>query len=368
MLIAGVPNPTLSKRLLHIAYSGAGGVGEVAVELARRADRRRFEPAVCFFGIEPVWGGFLDRLESARIPWWYVPLRGRPRSLWRLFRRTEAWRPDCIVAHGPFQAAVFPLMRLTGTRAKAVAVLHGLPSLFARARGLLSLFPGLAAADRVVCVGPHLQNLLRERLGCDSVFIRHGIDIGEVPLPPGTGHEVLMLARLCPQKDHATLFAAAALLLGRRCAFRLRLGGDGTLRCALEKQARDLRLDRHIEFLGQLQGAEKQRHLARAAVFVYSTHEEGGSPPLAVLEAMAAARPIVATRVGGIAEALHHEKTALLVPPRDPVALAEAIESLLARPADAAALGLAARRVVEQNHSAEKWVRAYEDVFQSVFS
>ncbi len=351
-------------RILHIAYSGQGGVGESAVQLALHTDRSRFESAVCFIGTEPLWPDFSKRLRAAGRECFYLPLDDWPRSLWRLLKCCLRWRPDCVVAHGPFQGAVLPLLRIARPASKGVLVFQGPPSLARSFSGILRLLPGVAAASRVVCVGPHLACLIRRGFGRQPVVIPHGIEIGGAPSEPAAS-DVLTISRLAPPKDQETLVRAAAVLFRRR-TFRLRLAGDGPLRRPLEALAGELGLDACVEFLGPVGAEERRRLLSRAAVFVCATEEEGC--PLAVLEAMAAARPIVASRAPGITGVLEDGQTAILVPPRSPAALAGAIEALLDSPAQALQLGRAARHVAIKRYSLDAWVRAYEELFDSLLN
>src|SRR5689334_18971797 len=109
-------------RILHIAYSGPGGTGELAVQLACRLDRERFQSAVCFFGVEPVAAGFQERLDAAGIEWANVPLTNSVSGLWRLAAKCVEMRPDVVVAHGAVNACVLPLLRIARPAIKRVAV------------------------------------------------------------------------------------------------------------------------------------------------------------------------------------------------------------------------------------------------------
>lgn len=151
-----------------------------------------------------------------------------------------------------------------------------------------------------------------------------------------TQHPVLLsVANLKPWKGHRHLLDAVALLRARGRPCTVLLAGEGEERQALERQAAQLGAD--IRFLGATLGTGGL--LARADVVVLPSLSEGMSN--AVMEAMAAGRPIVATDVGGTPELLRGR--GLLVPPGDPLALAAAIEHLLADPGHAAALGECAR-------------------------
>jgi len=96
-------------------------------------------------------------------------------------------------------------------------------------------------------------------------------------------------------------------------------------------------------------------------VFVLSSHDEGMSN--AILEAMALEKPVVATDVGGTGEVVLHGQTGLLVPAKDPPALAAAIADILDQPERARAMGVLGRRVVEERFSAQSMVRQMEQLY-----
>ena len=146
---------------------------------------------------------------------------------------------------------------------------------------------------------------------------------------------VLCIANLKAYKGHRYLLEAVARLRSRGRPCTLVLAGAGEQRCALEQQSARLGID--VRFLGA--HAEVGPLLARADIFVLASLHEGMSN--AVMEAMAAGRPIVATDVGGTPELL--DGRGVLVPPRDPGALAAAIERLLIDPAYASLVGTRAR-------------------------
>ncbi|GAA3429658.1 hypothetical protein GCM10018953_68420 [Streptosporangium nondiastaticum] len=152
---------------------------------------------------------------------------------------------------------------------------------------------------------------------------------------------IVCVARLSENKGHRFLIDAAALLSrsGRPCTFVL--VGDGAERRSLEEQASALGVD--VRFLGFR--VDTGGLLARADVVVLPSVSEGLSN--AVMEAMAAGRPIVATAVGGTPELL--EGRGVLVPPADPAALAEGVVRLLDDPGLALSLGNAARAWVRKN-------------------
>jgi glycosyltransferase involved in cell wall biosynthesis len=135
--------------------------------------------------------------------------------------------------------------------------------------------------------------------------------------------------------------------------------GDGPLRADLERQATTLGVRDDVAFTGSV--ADVRGPLAAMDVFVLPSRAEGLSN--ALLEAMATARPVIATAVGGTGEALEGGATGLLVPPGDARALATAAVGLLKDPARAARLGAAAQRLVTERFSARAMTERFERLY-----
>jgi glycosyltransferase involved in cell wall biosynthesis len=150
-----------------------------------------------------------------------------------------------------------------------------------------------------------------------------------------------IVARLREEKDHLLLLAAMALVRRRCPAAHLLVVGDGPEHAALEARADALGIRDAVTFVGHLPNRPNPHRLFDVSVLC-SRHE---GFPNTVIEAMAAARPVVATAVGGIPDAVRHGETGLLVRPGDADGLAAAIGALLEDPARAAALGEAGRHV-----------------------
>jgi len=147
------------------------------------------------------------------------------------------------------------------------------------------------------------------------------------------------IGRLNTQKGHAFLLEAAPAVLAAHPAVRFLVVGDGDLMASLQAQAHGLGLGDRVRFAGHR--ADVPDLLGAIDVLAIPSLYEG--TPLALFEAMAAGKAIVATAVDGCAEILEDGSTARLVPPRDPKALATALVSLLADPAERGRLSAAAR-------------------------
>ena len=184
--------------------------------------------------------------------------------------------------------------------------------------------------------------------------VRCGIDVGAFAPPPeraaapADGGEVLCVAALFRGKGHVVLLDAFAQLVRARPAARLTLVGDGGERATLEAHAAALGLAANVDFLGALGHDRVREFYARADVFCLPSFHEG--VPTVLMEAMACELPVVATYVNGTPELVDHEVSGLLVAPARADLLAGALESVLADPDRARAMGRAGRARVERDY------------------
>ncbi len=221
----------------------------------------------------------------------------------------------------------------------------------------------------IICVAEHVRReALRMHIGRPEQFyvVHNGVDpalwaTDRRPPEPETGEActVLMVGRLKPPKDPATLIEAWRRVGGPH---RLLFVGDGPLRSPAEALARRNGLSDRIAFLGAR--TDVPVTLRQADIFALSSAQEG--LPLAVIEAMMSGVPVVASDVGGIAEAVVDGLTGFVVPPRDPAALAGALQRLLADPALRARMGAAAHARALQRFTAERMVTQTAAVYEHV--
>ena len=168
----------------------------------------------------------------------------------------------------------------------------------------------------------------------------------------------LVPARLDSGKGHEYLLDAAERLPGVRFA----CVGDGPFRARLTRRAEERGVADRVEFLGFRRDVPV---LLRAAdIVVLPSLYEG--LPLSLIEAMVAARPVVATAVGGTPELVVHDETGLLIPPRDPVALADAVERVASDPDLADALGSAGAERARRRFSSQAMVAAVATLYAEI--
>jgi glycosyltransferase involved in cell wall biosynthesis len=202
------------------------------------------------------------------------------------------------------------------------------------------------------------------RLGLDLSAFLADPPGGALRAELGVGPDVPLLVavgRVVPVKDHALLLEAMARLAPRVPAARLVVVGDGPCRRALEERAARPDLAGRVHFTGWRR--DLPAILADADLAVLSSRNEG--TPVALIEAAAAARPAVATDVGGVREVVLHETTGLLVPHGDPEAFAEACARILEDPALARRMGEAARDRVRTAHAADRLCAEVEALYET---
>ena len=206
-------------------------------------------------------------------------------------------------------------------------------------RQIVAIPNGVAAIVRNTEIAPEE---LHRRLGADE---------GELL--------ILSMARLAEDKGLEYLIEAAALLKRTELRFRVLIAGEGPVRGHLEQLARNLNVTDRVIFLGFREDVGDL--LAAADLVVLPSLREGLS--LALLEAMAAGKPIIAASIGSHVEVASHAEIARLVPPADAQALSQAISQVAADPALIVRLGANARTLAQSRYTVEKMLSSYRQLY-----
>jgi glycosyltransferase involved in cell wall biosynthesis len=341
-------------------------------------------------GAEAPWEGDLRALADRKhVRCVDVPGLGREirpfadaRALWGLYRMMRALRPHIVHTHTAKAGVLGRLAaRLAGVR-NVVHTYHGhvLRGYFDRLRS--SVFRGVERAlargtrvliavsgsvrDDLVALGIAPADRIRViPLGLELEPLAGALPRGglraEAGVPDGAPL-VGIVGRLTAIKDVATFLHAADLVRARVPAARFSVVGDGELRADLEARAARLGLAGVIHFHGW-------RHDMAAVygdldVAVNTSLNEG--TPVALIEAMAAGRPVVATRVGGTPDLLGGGARGRLVPPGDAGAVADAVAEAIAGGAGVAARAQAARAYVLAEHAVSRLVRDMDALYREM--
>ena len=354
--------------LLLITLSELGGA-QTAVALLLPGLADRFEVTLAAQGRGPLCDAAhaagvryveLEHVRRAIHPWHDT------RGLVELVRLCRRLRPDIVHAHSSKVGVLGRLAAWFAGVPVRVYTVHGWS--FAAYDGLAGrvylwlerLMRPLTTA--VVCVAEATRRQGVAARACDearTVVVHNAVEVKSFGARAGStgAPRVLSIGRLAYPKDLVTLFAA----LGRLDAdYRVSLVGDGPDAADVAAAVSSHGLSDRVELLGARENVSEL--LARADVFVLSSRSEGF--PVSVLEAMAAGLPVVATAVGGVAEAVVDGETGILVAPADPEALAAALERLVEDVELRQRLGAAGRARALRLFDAPRYRAAHLDLYR----
>jgi glycosyltransferase involved in cell wall biosynthesis len=364
-------------RVAHVIETlGTGGAERLVADVVRRLDRARFESRV--FALD----GPLDlrgEIESGGVevdPILVAPRRRPVACLRALTRALRRFGPGLVHTHLYYGNVMGRIAARLAGGAPVVTTLHNPDYTFEarrtplfRARKLLDRLTGSRNAA-LVAVSRAVAEDFRRHMGWRSIrVVPNGVDLrsfapgGDARAAaewPSPGLRLLSVGRLHPQKGHRILLDAMARARATGAALSLLVAGEGAERGALEAWAAGLGLRGHVRFAGR---REVRPLLAAADVFVFpSLYEAVG---IALLEAMASALPVVASRTGGIPEVVEDGVSGILVAPGDAGDLARALVALERDPERRRRLGVAARARAE-GFDVSAAVRALEAIYEEV--
>ncbi len=236
----------------------------------------------------------------------------------------------------------------------------------------------IPSVDRVVCVSnASLESFeIRWKQCAPAIRVWNGIrpervafsgeaiEIREPLGASGSAPVVCNIANIGHRKGHDVLVGAMSMVRERLPQAQCWIAGSmeheprtvEALRGAIEQH----QLQKNVSLLGRRRDVPDLLHASD--LFVLSSRQEGF--PITILEAMAAGKPVIATDVGGCAEAVVDGETGLIVPPEDPEALAEAILSLLQDPGRAEAMGEAGRDRIQREFTVDRMVERHLELYQ----
>jgi glycosyltransferase involved in cell wall biosynthesis len=365
-------------RPLRVAYviksMAVGGSQAHLTQVLRLLDRDRFDPVLyCLTGegvlLDTVRGlGVPVNAPAARLSFKGPALVARMMTLARALRKQPA-----DVVHNYLLRA-----NLVGSVAARLA---RVPVVLSSKRGcherrgfeLVAAKIGNALADRVTVNAEAVREFVHANEGCPKdkmTVIPSGVDTDRFRPLAGTGFKARLglpeerpvigvVTRMRVRKGVEEFICAVGQVRRAHADAHAVIVGEVDLDDDLQALVRELGLEEHLSLLGRR--SDMPEAYSAFDVFVLPSHDEGMSN--AILEAMAMEKPVVATDVGGTGEVVRHGHTGLLVPPRDPEALAAAISEMLAHPGRAREMGRLGRRVVEEGFSAHAMVRQMEQLY-----
>jgi glycosyltransferase involved in cell wall biosynthesis len=356
---------------------GHGGTEHQFAEIVSRLDQSKYNLKIACFSRS---GEFLNRVTSAGLPVieftrsrWFSADTATCAFRWMQFVRNE--RIELLhtfdfhtTAFAALPAKVAGLRRLVTSRRNLGTTLDG-----PRHWALRRIFRW---SDCVVANSEAArQNLVRAGVPTRLVqVIRNGVDLQRFS---SNGHRAFarrrwgwqedelligVIANLRPEKGHATLLKAVPIVARRFPKARFLFVGPDPINYGERLRAMASDLSPHVSFLGDC--SEIPELLAALDVFVLPSWSE--SMPNALLEAMSAGRPVIASAVGGCQEIVLHGKTGMLIPPQDSEALAAQIIQLLEQPELRNELGRAARGYAESELDIAQAVGRLERIYDEL--
>jgi glycosyltransferase involved in cell wall biosynthesis len=310
-------------------------------------------------------GGIPSNLRNYWSAWLQLPLFFLS-YIWTAF--WVARRCDVIHAHWISSGAVAALLSRILSK-PVVITLHGSDVNLLYGNRLLGALRSKVAdrADCLIAVSSPLANRIGA-LGINAGKIRvipNGVELsrlGDAKIGRGCANQLTWVGRMSAEKGLEFLIGAMPVILKAHPTAELTLVGDGPLRPVVEQLCCEHGVADRVRLTGMVSHEDVPRYLMRSTVFVLSSLNEG--LPLALLEALGAGKPVVATRVGGVPDVVQEQgelRCGLLVPPADSEALASAIVELLNDPHRSRSMGLNGRKIVEATYT---WQRAARETFE----
>ncbi len=371
-------HPKKSIRLLHIVDNlDRGGTQTWLIILVKGLAELGFEQRV--YCLNEVFNpAIVQKLKASGAP---VTIIGRPRlyaliGLAQLYRQIQTWQPDIVQTILPFSDMLGrPLARWLGVP----VIVSSIQARNAHKPRLQYFFDRLTApwADLFISVSQQAIPFAVAREGVlpeKAIYIANSIApdprdrsrAGEAiraRLAIGPETTVLgMIARLVPKKAHQDLLTAYALVVKTVPSTALLVVGDGPLRPRLARQVEQLGLGPRVVFLGDR--SDTGDLLAAMDLFVHPSLSEG--MPHAVMEAMAAGLPVIASGVDGVQDLIIDGESGWLVPPGQPDVLADRLLFALNNRALWPEIGQAAAHRIATEFSPHKMVMAYSRVFREM--
>lgn len=359
-------------RVMLLSNSGAlAGGGELSLlDLVRGIDPHHVHPVV----VCPDEGLLAERLRAAGVGVEVLPFpawrSGRALAIARTLRRlaslVKSYAVELIHCNATWRLAIYATT--VGRRLGIPVVLH------VRVADSEPWKDRLLArlATRVIVNSDAVARRFRTAPPGRVVRIYNGIDVdrfapGAAPaglrasleLPPQVP-VVGSVGRLVSFKGYDDLLEAAAIVRRADTTIHWVLVGDGELRAALERRCRELGLERLVRFTGWRD--DVREYLALFELFVLPSRGEHFGRVL--VEAMAMAKPVIATNAGGVPEIVADGQTGLLVPPAAPDALASAVLAMIRDPARAAQMGAAGRRRAISQFGLARHVEAVVELYR----
>ena len=273
----------------------------------------------------------------------------------------DEFQPNLIHLNASSEWAVLAFLLLKGMFRLPIALTLHAPFFYASKNPFLGQIAEIS--DQIFCVSKWVLEQTTNLVPAAAhklQLIYNGLPLPNIiPTPlPFSPPVLLLLGRLSPEKGFHTAIQAFSLLKNDGSKARLVIAGGGQELPFLERLVDQLELKDSVEFTGELVREEGLHWINQATFMIVPSYFE--SFGLVALEAMHMKRPVIASRIGGLEEIVLDNETGLLIPPHDPIALHQAIQTLINQPDKAVQMGLNGYKRSIQQFTLEQNIIAYE--------
>ena len=362
-------------KILHIAFSGLGGHGNVFFSMADADNEKQHQFEVVFFGNEELREGYKEMANQRRIHWYFVKKNSRFDSepSRQLRKIISSSLPDVVFLHSSSYIYLVKKALFFMPRKIKIVVRETQANHLKTKLNWLGLSISLITATKVVFLSTEYRDVVKKKLALffsekRTAVIPNGIDLDVYKPAAKIEHASInigMQSRLSANKDHQTLITAFAQLvkLHTEKPLKLFIAGDGVCRSQLEELAENLGVADAVTFTGMLDETALPAFINSLDIYVHATFGETMST--AIMQVMACEKPIVASDVLGVDNMITDNETGLLVPVKNADALCAAIEKLIKNPAMANALAGKAYNFAKNNYSNTAMLDAYNKIFNA---
>lgn len=384
----------MKKRILYISRSGLlGGGGNVLLTLLKSLDREIYQPIV----IIPTKGPLAESLNKIGVKTvilplaWWISLKDHPffrkgnmvKNIERIKQIIDLYKIDIVHTN----TSVVIEGAIASKIAKKPHLWH-IHEVLENHSTLEPLLPPYLTykliyllSEEVVVVSNYLKESIERWIGKDTTrVIYNGIirpddeidskNISNCSIKNNQlGKSILIctIGSIVKEKGYTNLIKAAKLAVSKNPSLKFLIIGnviDYSLMKKLREMIKDLSLERHVVFLGRIDGEEKWKILRNIDIYLTSSEVESFS--LATVEAMSLGKPVISTRCGGPEEIIIHNKTGLLVPKNSPESLAEAILYLVKNPRLRHEMGCSGKKRYEELFSSQIFAKNFQTIYGNI--
>lgn len=370
------PPPARPLKLAQIYYSGLSGVADAAFSLVQGDVERRFRHAMLFVGVVPLVPSYGEACEAHDIS--YAAIRSVPKKPWRRWGAILRWlrteRPDAVIVHGGGPSLIPSLVYRALSSAVVLVVEHHSILLRSRVDWLFSRL-ALRAADKVILLTAQYRAGMEAHFGRAlpagrHCLIPHGMDTRRYRRPAREdGADGVFRLGMAGRFSRSKRFDIAIETLEHLCRerpnvdWRLSLAGDGDDLDRIRALAARSPAGDRIEFRGMLSQEQLPAWYGELDLYFHAT--EGETLSMALLQAMAASLPIVASDVNGVNDLLADGRTGILVREQSGRAFANGVLALVDDPSLRRKMEEAAREHCCTAYSQRAMFEAYREVIEA---